>query len=106
VTLSVTRLDQFTFHKVIGRTPDAGLVCFTAVGCGGCRRWNALPGPFGAARPRVHVFEMNAPEDTALTREFEVFHRPARFVFVNARFRRPVHREPGAPALARALEAP
>ncbi|HKK14084.1 MAG TPA: hypothetical protein VKA14_05415 [Gammaproteobacteria bacterium] len=49
---------------------------------------------------------MNAPEDTALTREFEVFHRPARFVFVNARFRRPVHREPGAPALARALEAP
>ena len=41
----------------------------------------------------LNVFIVNAEHDLALTREFDVFHLPAMFLYVNGHFHRALHAE-------------
>jgi hypothetical protein len=97
----LTPLDQFNFHHTLSATRGVSLVFFTSHACSACRLRHA---------PDITLFEVDAQRDMALTREFEVFHPPALFLYQDGDFHRPLQCEAhaGKPALAiqAALSAP
>lgn len=101
----LTPLDQFDFHQVIERTQGIVLVMFTAPGCGACRRWRAMLTELDARRADLRVFEVDAAQDLALAREFEVFHLPAVFVFVDGTYHCALHSEAHPERIEAALQS-
>ena len=81
------------FYGVIQATPGASLVFFTSAGCNSCRYWKVLLDQLIARRPALHVFEVDAQASMGLTQEYEVFHLPALFVFVNGEYHAPLQCE-------------
>lgn len=98
------RLDQFSFYPRLAETAGAVLVFFSAAGCASCRHWKLLLQEF-TARDAVPVFEVDAGSDQGLAREFDVFHLPALFVFVNGEYHRPLQAEASLPRLRAAVAA-
>ncbi|MGA7801032.1 MAG: thioredoxin family protein [Gammaproteobacteria bacterium] len=96
-------LDQFEFHQVIERTQGIVLAMFTAPGCGACRRWRVLLAELEGKRADMQVFEVDAARDLALAREFEVFHLPALFLFVDGVYHCALHSEAHPARLEAAL---
>ncbi|MGM0594633.1 MAG: thioredoxin family protein [Pseudomonadota bacterium] len=101
----VERLTQFDFHHRLVETGGVSLVYFTAPGCGACRRLKQLLETHREAFARLHLFEVDAQQDMALTREFEVFHLPSLFLFRDGQFHAPLHAEPTPTALLSAIDA-
>lgn len=100
----IATLDQFDFHHVLAETPGPALVFFTAANCSACHALRRaleayLNDPGGLA-----VFEVDAQRDAGLTREFEVFHLPSMFLFVDGQYHCELQSEARAPALRLAIE--
>ncbi|WP_024328282.1 thioredoxin family protein [Thioalkalivibrio sp. ALR17-21] len=98
-------LDAGGFHHCLQEVPGAAVVLFTRRGCSAChamgdalRRWQ-VEGDAPA------LFCVDAEVDTALVREFEVFHLPALFVFVDGEYHGPLQTPPRVPLLREALQA-
>lgn len=83
------RLDQFNFYSTLADTPGPALVLFTAGACGACRHWKQLLQGFSRS-DGIPGFEVDAGLDQALAQEFELFHLPALFLFVDGEFHRPL----------------
>ncbi len=98
------RLDQFSFYSTLADTPGLALVFFSAASCGTCRHWKQLLEGF-AGSDGIPVFEVDAGVDQALAREFELFHLPALFLFVDGDYHRPLQCEASLPRLRAALAA-
>lgn len=96
---NLPQLDQFDFHARLSDTPGAALVMFSSPDCGGCRHLRPVLQALRRQRPHWHVFEVDAQRDLALTHEFEVFHLPALFLYLDGHF----HCELQAPARAAAI---
>jgi len=79
-------LDQFDFHSVLMDTTGISLVMFTSPDCGSCRHLHQVMQNVADTEPEWDVFEVDAQRDAALTREFDVFHLPTLFLFVNGEF--------------------
>lgn len=79
-------LEQFEFHHVLEETPGVSLVMFAGPACGSCRRFKQVLTDYLARHDDLTVFEVDAERDLALTHEFEVFHLPGLFLFVDGRF--------------------
>lgn len=90
---SVQCLNDTDFYSVIQDTRGASIVFFSSEGCNSCRYWKALLGQLVAERPTLNVFEVDAQQSMGLTREYEVFHLPALFVFVNGQYHAPLQCE-------------
>ena len=86
----LTRLTQFDFYPVIGDTQGPAVVLFSAEACGSCRYWKQFLQSYGAAHPE-------------LTQEFELFHLPALFLFVDGEYHAALHCEPNEAAFAALL---
>ena len=78
----LTELSQFDFHHRLAELPGPSLVMFSAPACGACRAWRRVLERTGGVR----CFEVNVQRDTALAREFDVFHLPTLVLFVGGRF--------------------
>lgn len=104
------RLDQFSFHSTLAETSGPALVFFSAAACSACRHWKRLLEAFSLS-DHLPVFEIDAGLDQALAQEFELFHLPALFLFVDGEYHRPIQSEAtltqlrAAIATARALPA-
>ena len=96
-------LDQFSFHHRLAQTPGISLVFFSSAECGSCRQWKQVLGCYHLLHPDIRLFEVDAQRDMALTREFEVFHLPALFLFVDGEFHRGVQSEASAEKLHHAI---
>ena len=90
----MTLLDQFSFHHTLAETHGVALVIFTAPHCGSCRVMRHAMSTHGASHPGVSLFEIDAQRDMALTREFEVFHLPALFLYRDGHFHGEIQCEP------------
>lgn len=99
--MTVTSLSQFDFHHTLTATAGISLVMFGSADCGSCRHLKRVFGDL-AAQPdnALSLFEVDAQRDTALVREFEVFHLPAMFLFQDGEF----HCELHSPAQPEALQ--
>ncbi|AOV17763.1 thioredoxin [Acidihalobacter aeolianus] len=92
--MDFTRLTQFDFHHRLADTPGTALVLFSTSGCGACRSMRAALATLRPRHPEWHFFEVDAGEDLALTREFEVFHLPGLFLYRGGRYHAAVQAEP------------
>ena len=99
----LTSLDQFNFHHTLAQTPGVSLVFFSSAECGSCRQWKQVLARYRLLLPDVHLFEVDAQRDMALTREFDVFHLPALFLFVDGEFHRDVQSEASVKKLQHAI---
>jgi thioredoxin 1 len=99
------RLDQFTFYPVLADTPGPALVFFSAASCGSCRHWKQVLNDYAATAGALPVFEVDAGLDQALAQEFELYHLPALFVFVDGEFHRPLQCAAGLAQLRAAIAA-
>jgi len=98
-------LDQFDYHHVLAETPGNSLVIFSSPGCSSCRQWKKLLGMFHEQAPSWHIFEVDAQRDMALTRELEIFHLPALFLYRDGHFHAPVQSNADLSSLRRTLES-
>lgn len=98
-------LDQFGFHHVLEETAGIALVVFTGPACGACRRLKQVLQSGDPALEGISLFEVDAQRDMALTREFEVFHLPSLFLFVDGEFHSAVSSAPSPAALRSAVDA-
>lgn len=100
-----TPLDQFTFHHTLAEAPGTSLVFFTRAGCGSCKRWRQVIAAYLPSDPALRVFEVDAEREAALTREFDLFHLPALFLYRNGHFHAPIECEASVARLTAAISA-
>ena len=98
-------LNDTDFYRVIQATQGVSLVFFTSEGCNSCRHWKILLSQLAAKRPTLHIFEVDAQQSMGLTQEYEVFHLPALFVFVNGQFHAPLQCEASLDTIDRTLDS-
>lgn len=98
-------LEQFEFHHTLDHTPGVSVVMFSARGCGACHSFKSMLERYQQQHPELQLFLVDAERDGALVREFDVFHLPALFVFVDGRYHCPLHCEARPDAFAAALDA-
>ena len=96
-------LSQAELHHRIAEDPSPTLVFFTAEGCGACRHLKQVLLRLRQRRPEWLFYEINAQQEMGLTREFEVFHLPALFLFHNGDFHAGISAEARPEAIERAV---
>ncbi len=103
-------LNQFEFHHRLADSRGVSLVWFTAPQCGACRVLEQIVTEHGERLGIDNLYRVDAEREMALTREFEVFHLPAMFLYRDGCFHSPLHAEAHpahlAEAIAEALAAP
>jgi len=87
------RINDSNFYSVLQDSNGVVIVFFTSAGCNSCRYWKALLEQLSIQRPALQVFEIDAEQSMGLAREYEVFHLPALFVFVNGQYHAPLQCE-------------
>ncbi len=102
--MATRQLTQFDFHHVLAETDGLSLVFFTSPGCGACRHLKRILEEQADEFSSIHLFEVDAQQEMALTREFEVFHLPALFLFQNGQYHAPIQAEPSPGSLWLAIE--
>ncbi len=99
------RLTQFDLHSHLMDVPGPAVVLFTRPGCGACGAMARVLAEWQGATDAPALFAVDAEIDTALVREFEVFHLPALFVFRDGHYHGRLEAPPRLPLLRAALDA-
>lgn len=76
------------------------LVFFSSAGCSSCRHLQRILEETSAGHPEWLIYQVDAQQDIALAREFEVFHLPALFLFDQGNY----HSEISCEATTAAIE--
>lgn len=97
----VFRLTQFDFHHRLEQSRGSAVVCFTAPACGACR--HLLPVLTQLPGHGIQVYEVDAEKEPGLVKEFEVFHLPSLFLYVDGHYHAPLHSEPVLEKLLQAV---
>lgn len=95
------QLSQFDLHHRLAAEKADSLVFFGTRECASCRHLKQVLGQLAERRPAWRIFEVDAEKDMALTREFEIFHLPALFLFHQGAY----HRQLQCQATPAAIEA-
>ncbi len=108
--VSLHALDDSTFHAVLDHARGASVVIFTSAACASCRFWKQLLLSYAQQHTETRFYEVDAEENLALTRAYDVFHLPSLFLFVNGHFHSALQCEATLTAfhseMQRALSAP
>ena len=97
--MPVRKLSQAEFHHVLEQTPGKALVHFTARSCGACRLLGNVLDELIVQYPDVSVFAVDAEDEMGLVREFDVFHLPALFLYIDGQYHQAVQCEPTVNAI-------
>lgn len=100
-----TRLTDFDFYTVLDETAGPALAFFTGPACGSCRALKALLHEHRERFADLTLFEVNAEEEMGLTRQFDVFHLPALFLFNDGTYQAEIQAEMSPDALRHAINA-
>jgi len=103
--MALFKLTQFDFHQTLAEKGGVSLVMFTAPGCGSCRQLRHALESAPDALGDIKLFEVDAQEDLALTREFDVFHLPSMFLFKDGQFHAQIEAEPLPQHVAAAVQS-
>lgn len=99
------KLNQFDLHHRIASENTPTLVFFTAEGCSSCQYLKQILSQISKKNPFWRLYEVDAAQEMGLTREFEVFHLPALFLFHNGEFHAELQCEARIPSIEAAVEA-
>lgn len=98
-------LDAGGFHHRLQEVAGPAVILFTRRGCSACHAMGDALRRWQAEGDAPALFRVDAEVDTALVREFEIFHLPALFVFVDGEYHGPLQAPPRVPLLREALAA-
>ncbi len=98
------QLTAFDFHHTLDQVEGVALVIFTATACGACRRLRSVLEGAPALFSDLHLFEVDAGHEPGLAAEFEVFHLPSLYLFVDGHYHAQLHAEPVATQLRQAAD--
>jgi thiol-disulfide isomerase/thioredoxin len=99
----LTALNEFDFHPSLSHSAGVSLVLFTAPHCGSCKAWMQLLQ--NLSTPLIqHAYSVDVQAATALAREYDVFHLPSLFLFVDGRFHAPLQAEAQPSAVVTAIQ--
>lgn len=79
-------LNDHEFYARLAETTGPSIVFFTKPGCSSCRLWKRLLGELLQKRGDIHVYQVDAEQNMALSHEYELFHLPALYLFVDGEF--------------------
>lgn len=79
-------LNDHGFYDALAETTGPSIVFFSKPGCSSCHLWKRLLGELLQLREDIHVFQVDAEQNMALSHEYELFHLPALFLFVDGEF--------------------
>ena len=99
------QLSQFDLHHRIAENPAPTIVFFGSDGCSSCRHLHEILKLVRQRRPDWLVYEIDAQAEMGLTREFEVFHLPAMFLFKQGNFHCEISCEASPSAVEEAVTA-
>ena len=97
-------LTESDFHHRLAQSEGACIVVFSGPDCTTCRQVEKLL-PLALQGLVAALFKVDVQQSMGLAREFEVFHLPALFLFVDGHFHAPLHSEVTPPKMQRAIEA-
>ncbi|UCH53977.1 MAG: thioredoxin [Pseudomonadota bacterium] len=98
-------LDQFNFHHTLESTRGVVIVFFAREGCGSCRHWRGVLADYRVQRAHaLQIFEVDAVRDSALIREFGVYHLPALYLYRDGHFHAELRAEAHPAKLHAAIE--
>lgn len=98
-------LNDHEFYARLGETTGPSIVFFTKPGCSSCRLWKRLLGELLQQREDINVYQVDAEQNMALSHEYELFHLPALFLFVDGEFHCELQTEARLTHLQAALDA-
>ncbi|MGC8467782.1 MAG: thioredoxin family protein [Acidithiobacillus sp.] len=101
----VQKVSELGFWQRMAESRGWLILFFSSAGCASCKHWRRLLSQYEQQRSDLVVWEVDAGIDMGLTREFEVYHLPALFLFRDGRYQRPVEVEARLPALDAWLRA-
>lgn len=78
---AIKTLTQFNFYPEIEETQGLSLVYFSAHACSSCKHLTLILTQLAETQPDLSIFKVDAQQDQALIKEYEVFHLPALFLF-------------------------
>ena len=85
-------LTDADFHHTLAQSAGVSLVMFSGPDCGTCRRVEKLlPGAVGDKV--AHLYRVDVQHSMGLARQYEVFHLPSLFMFVNGHYHAALHSE-------------
>lgn len=102
--LSINVLTQFDFYPTLDSTPGLALVCFSSINCGSCQYLLLVLQQLQISDPQLSIFKVDAQQDQALVSEYEVFHLPSMFLFVDGEYHAPINCEASVDAIKSAIE--
>jgi thioredoxin-like negative regulator of GroEL len=80
------QLSQFDLHHRIAENPAPTIVFFSSEGCSSCRHLREILEQLRHLHPEWPVYQVDALAEMGLVREFEIFHLPAVFLFLQGIF--------------------
>ncbi len=98
-------LNDHEFYARLAEITGPSIVFFTKPGCSSCQLWKRLLGELLQLREDIHVFQVDAEQNMALSHEYELFHLPALFLFVDGEFHCELQTEARLTHLQVALDA-
>ena len=102
--MHISALSEFDFHPRLAASQGITLVLFSAPDCGSCRLWRRFLETFKSPLLQ-HCFVVDVQVATALANEYDIFHLPSLFLFIDGKFHAPVHAEASSVLLQNAIQA-
>ena len=104
-TRKIQSLNEHEFYSKLAETVGPSIVFFTKPGCSACRLWKRLLGDLLQHRQDINVYQVDAEQNMALSHEYELFHLPALFLFMNGEFHCELQAEARMSNLLAAIDA-
>ena len=79
-------LDDLNYHHTLLETAGIALVYFSAPACGACRRLGQALQRYALDSDDVKIFVVDAVHNGGLMNEFEIFHLPTLFLYLDGAF--------------------
>ena len=83
---AIKTLTQFNFYPEIEETKGLCLVYFSAYACSSCKHLTLILAQLADSHSDLSIFKVDAQQDQALIKEYEVFHLPALFLFKDGQY--------------------
>lgn len=99
----IDRVNEDDFHHIIPAHRGNVLVIFTGKSCFGCQVLRRCLLKMLGNGERLTAFEVDAHDNMGLVEEFDVFHLPAMFLYVDGEYHAEVHSAPLASHLRSAI---
>lgn len=102
---AIKTLTQFDFYAKIEETNGLSLVYFSAQACSSCKHLSQVLSQLAEEQPSLSIFTVDAQQDQALVKEYEVFHLPSLFLFQNGQYHAAIQSEARASSILQAISS-